>query len=614
MRKELIALREAMANYDIDMYIVPTGDFHGSEYLHDYFKTRRFVSGFTGSAGTLVVTKDEARLWTDGRYFLQAAMELEDSGIDLMKDKEPGVPDIKDYVKDKLSSMGGHPILGFNGKTLPYEAGEEYAEIASNAGGEIASDYDLVGEIWSDRPPLTGNPVWQLPLTSAGLPYETKIQQVRDLMKKAGADYHLITTLDDNAWLYNLRGSDVAHTPVFFSYSLITPTETILYIFDDVCPKEAIPEGVTVKSYFQGPDILSVCLDVEMIPEGSTLLIDGKTVPYTIVNIVPEKVKLMTSDVIPSSRLKAIKNEVEIESTKEAHINDGVAMVNFIYWLKKSIGKEEITEISASDYLEAQRRALPGFLDLSFDTIAGYMEHGAIVHYSATPETNATLRPEGFLLIDSGGQYETGTTDITRTIALGPLTEKMKESYTAVLRGHLDLAMARFPDGTRGIDLNKLATSPLDEYGIGYNHGTGHGVGHVLCVHEGPNRINNISEEPIIPGMITSDEPGYYPEGEFGVRIENEILCAPGIPGSCTCADRGMDAPECSGNCPPEEMCYRFEMLTCCPYERDAIVASMLTSEERVYLNDYHAWVYESLAPRLSAEVKEWLHDVCRVI
>ena len=624
MRKELVALREAMARYGIDLYIIPTGDFHGSEYINDYFKTRKYVSGFTGSAGTLVVAQDEARLWTDGRYFLQAATELEGSGIDLMKDKEPGVPSIKEYLEEKLESIATEktqaaqkrgeynkhsdlssfgPVLGFDGRTMPFTAGAVYEELVANINGRIISDFDLAGEIWPDRPALQGKEIWQLPLSYAGLPYETKIAQVRDLMEKAGADYHLITTLDDNAWLYNLRGSDVEHTPVFFSYTLITPEETILYIFDEMCPKDIIPEGVTVKSYFSSSDILNICLDVEKIPSGANMLVDGNAVPYKFLELLPDDVNLITQDSIPSARLKAVKNEVEIEATTEAHINDGIAMVNFIYWLKENIKKEStgpfevgapvsdpMTEIGASDYLEAQRRALPGFIDISFDTIAGYMAHGSIVHYSATPETNAKLRPEGFLLVDSGGQYMTGTTDITRTIALGPLTDRMKECYTAVLKGHLQLALANFQEGTVGKDLDPIAKAPLTEIGISYNHGTGHGVGHVLCVHEGPQRINDFSEEQFIPGMITSDEPGYYPEGEYGIRIEGELLCVP-----------DDDEPGY----------YRFNMLTCCPYEREAIVKSMLTLEELTFVNIYHNWVYSMLESEVTPEVAAWLEEAC---
>ena len=597
MKSELLALREAMKNHSVDIYLIPTGDFHGSEYIHDYFKTREFVSGFTGSAGTLVVTQDDARLWTDGRYFLQAAFELEGSGIQLMKDKEPGVPSINEYLEEVLGKTE-NPVIGFDGRIVSCQDGREYAQLANEYGGSIISEIDLAGDIWSDRPELKGKTIWELPLTSAGLPYETKIKQVRELMAKSDAEYHLITTLDDNGWLYNLRGSDVEHTPVFFSYTLITPEETVLYIFDEMCPEGLIPDGVIVKPYFSEDGGLSVMDDLKVIPDEATVLLDPKSASYSMVSSIPENVTLAEADFIPSTRLKACKNPVEIQSTKEAHINDGIAMVNFIHWLKSSIAEwsegtasDDMTEIGVATYLEGERSKQPGYLDLSFDTIAGYMEHGAIVHYGATPETNAKLRPEGFLLVDSGGQYQGGTTDITRTIALGPLSDRMRESYTAVLRGHLRLAMAKFAKGTTGKDLDVIAKAPLDEYGISYNHGTGHGVGHVLCVHEGPNRINTISEEPIIPGMITSDEPGYYPEGEFGVRIENEILCI-----------LGKDNPE-EG--------YEFEMLTCCPYERDAIVPEMMTEEEKAYLNDYHKWVYESLAPSLSPEVADWLKDVC---
>lgn len=596
MRNELLDLRSLMKEHNIDMYIIPTGDYHGSEYINDFFKTREYISGFTGSAGTLVVTQDEARLWTDGRYFLQAAMELEGSGIDLMKDKEPGVPDIKDYIGEKLAAILAasegcaasdttSPVLGFDGLTLPCEAGREYAKLAYDLGGSVVTNFDLVGEIWSDRPALQGKDIWEFPLSSAGLPFDAKASQVRELMADAGADYHLITTLDDNAWLYNLRGSDVERTPVFFSYTLITPEETILYVFDGSLPKELVPEGVTVKSYF------TIAEDLAAIPSGSSIMADVKTASFSLIAAIPEDVTLIETDFVPSARLKACKNPTEIEATIDAHVNDGIAMVNFIHWLKKAVSSgETVTEISAADYLEAERRKLPGFIDLSFDTIAGYADHGAIVHYGATPETDATLKPEGFILVDSGGQYLTGTTDITRTIALGPLTDRMKECYTAVLKGHIQLALATFMEGTTGKDLDPIAKAPLDEYGISYNHGTGHGVGHCLCVHEGPNRINTICEEPIIPGMITSDEPGYYAEGEFGVRIEGEIICLPDDdePGS-----------------------YRFNMLTCCPYEREAIKVNMLTLEELTFVNIYHNWVYSMLAPELEPEVAEWLETAC---
>lgn len=598
MREQLTALRNEMSRNGIDLYLIPTGDFHGSEYLHDYFKTREYISGFTGSAGTLVVTKDEARLWTDGRYFLQGAMELADTGIDLMKDKEPGVPSITEYINDILKKLS-HPVIGFDGRVVSCESGRSFATLAEEFNGSVLCNVDLAGAVWTNRPVLKGSNIWQLPLDSAGLPFEAKIKEVRSLMEKAGADYHLITTLDDNAWLYNLRGSDVARTPVFFSYTLITPADVILYIFSGNCSSDIIPEGIKVKEYFNpGEDKLSIMEDLEKLPSGCKILVDVKTSPYSIIAAIPEDVDLIETDYIPTSRLKACKNPAEIESTKAAHINDGVAMVNFIHWIKEAMSNNsDQTEISASDYLEKERASLPGFLDLSFDTISGYMDHGAIVHYGATEETNASLRPEGFLLVDSGGQYETGTTDITRTIALGPLTQKMKECYTVVLKGHAQLAMAKFKDGTTGMELDKLAKAPLDAYGISFNHGTGHGVGHVLCVHEGPQRINTISQEPIIPGMITSNEPGYYLEGEFGIRIENEILCV-------------MDS-DASGSKEGEKI-YSFQNLTCCPYERDAIIKEMLTPEEIAYIDDYHSWVYNSLESKISPQASKWLKEVCQ--
>lgn len=613
MKKELIQLRDAMKAKGVHIYLIPTGDFHGSEYLHDFFKTRAFVSGFSGSAGTLIVTMEEARLWTDGRYFLQAAMELEGTGIQLMKDKEPGVPTIKEYLSDIFAEG---TIMAFDGRVVPCSAGREYAKLAAEKGGMVNPNLDLVGEIWADRPALKGKAIWEYPITSAGLPYETKIAQVRDLMAKAGADYHLITTLDDNAWLYNLRGSDVERTPVFFSYTLITPEETVLYLFRDSIEDNLLPQGVTTKDYFAAENHLTIMEDLAEIPSGKTILVNPDTASFSIIAAIPEDVDLLETECCPSTRLKACKNPVEIQATKEAHINDGVAMVNFFHWLKKEVKSRQVgeftigapiedpmTEIGASDYLEEQRKRLPGFINLSFDTIAGYMEHGAIVHYGASPESNAYLYPEGLFLVDSGGQYLTGTTDITRTIALGPLTQRMKECYTVVLKGHLDLAMAKFDDTTTGKDLHEITIAPLDAYGISYNHGTGHGVGHTLCVHEGPNRINSVSEEHIIPGMITSDEPGYYPEGEFGVRIENEILCVP-------VASRETLSPTEAEK--KEGIKYAFEMLTCCPYERDAILPEMLTEEEREYLNSYHQWVYEKLNPLLDSEVSAWLQGVCQ--
>ncbi len=582
MRKELASLRQLMAVRGIDVYYVPTNDFHGSEYIHDYFKTRRFLSGFTGSAGTLIVTADEARLWTDSRYFLQAGMQLEGSGIALMKEGEPGVPTTAEYLASVLKPGS---VLGFDGRVVTCRGGESFEKVAADAGASLISDVDLAGEVWMDRPKLTGAPIWQFPASSAGRTYGEKIAAVRAAMEEAGADLHLVTGLEENAWLYNLRGGDVARTPVFFAFSLISQDKNTLYVFDDALPQELIPEGVTVRNYF------ALSHDLAELPSGLKVLADKDSCAYSLIRALPEGTEVLDG-LSPITRMKAVKNETEIKATTAAHVGDGVAMVRFLHWLKETAAAgTPLTEIGASDYLEARRREQEGFLDLSFDTISGYGPHGAIVHYSATPETDAAIEPEGFLLVDSGGQYLTGTTDITRTIAVGPLTDKMKEYYTAVLRGHIDLAMMTFPAGTTGNPMDEAARKPLREIGLDFGHGTGHGVGHVLSVHEGPQRIsprkNDVAFEP---GMITSNEPGVYIEGEFGIRIENEVLCVEKADG------------------------LGFENLTLCPYEPDAILPERLTAAEREWLNAYHARVRETLTPLLPEEDAAWLADVTRAL
>lgn len=620
MRKELENLRSVMASHHIDCYIVPSGDYHGSEYLNDYFKTRKYISGFTGSAGTLLVTQDEAKLWTDGRYFIQAAEELMDSGIDLMKMQEPDVPTIEEYFEGLLSDSyantpesGKAYTLGFDGMILDNSRGQKLQEIAEKYNAKIDFDNDLVGEIWTDRPALTGNKIWKLPLSSAGIDYETKIKQVRELMINKGVTHHFISGLAENAWLYNLRGSDVAYTPVFFSFSMITMDSVELFLLPETYDNDIIPEDVTIRNYF---DIKTA---IRTLPAGASLLMDPKSVSYAFFKCVPDGVEII-EDLSPVTRLKAIKNPVEIESTINAHIKDGVAMVNFIYWLKKKMAesasegvaeKSALTEITASDYLEEQRRSQDGFIDLSFNTISGYAEHGAIIHYGATPETDKELKPEGFLLVDSGGQYIDGTTDITRTIALGPLSEKMISCYTSVLKGHIALATSEFQDGTTGDLLDDQTREPLKDVGLNYNHGTGHGIGHVLCVHEGPNSISAIGgkDQPIIPGMITSDEPGVYLEGEFGIRIESEILCKPMNPEKISSHENSdsCDKPE---NRKPSW--YEFQVITYCPFEPKAIDVSRLAEDELAFVNSYHEKVYKTLSPYLTPEVANWLKEECK--
>ena len=595
MKKELIELRSEMANHGIDCYIVPSGDYHGSEYLNEYFKTRAYISGFTGSAGTLVVTQDEAKLWTDGRYFIQAAAQLEGTGIELMKMLEEGVPTVDEYLESLfVGSAAKCRVLGFDGRVLDNSRGVKYKEIVDKAGGKIECDVDLAGEIWTDRPELKGSKVWELPLSSAGVDYEAKLAEVKKLMAEAGATHHFIAGLMENAWLYNLRGNDVDYTPVFFSFTMISPEGIKLFLLPGANDDGLVPDGVEVRDYFEAID------SIRNLPAGAKLLMDPRSTSYAFFAAVPEGVEVIEA-LSPITRLKAIKNPVEIESTINAHIKDGIAMVNFIYWLKKKMaeGETELTEIAASDYLESMRKAQDGFIDLSFDTISGYAGNGAIIHYKASPETNKVLKPEGFLLVDSGGQYVDGTTDITRTIALGPLTENMIESYTTVLRGHIALATACFPDGTTGAELDVITREPLKEAGINYNHGTGHGVGHVLCVHEGPNSISEVGgkDQPIIPGMITSNEPGVYFEDEFGIRIESEILC------------RVVESE--SGD---SDAHFNFQTITYCPLEPAAIDINMLIDEELAFINGYHKEVLETLSPHLAPEVRAWLEEECKEI
>lgn len=580
MKKELELLQGVMRENGVAICIVPTNDFHGSEYINEYFRSRQFISGFTGSAGTLVVCEDSAYLWTDGRYFLQASLQLKESGIELMKTGEPGVPEIDEFLEKNLKQGD---VLAFDGRVLACRIGDKYKQIADKCGAITKFDLDLPDLVWTERPKLLGNSIWALPETSYGETFEEKLARVRKSMTKSSVNYHLITGLEENAWLYNLRGSDVDRSPIFFSFTLITPDSIRLYKFGDDFDDLLKEKGVTVKSY------LDIFEDIKLLPNEATVLADFDAASYSLIKSIPAPCKIVDG-LSPASVFKSVKNHIEIAATKEAHMYDGIAMVNFIYWLKNTVKKQSLTEISASGHLESLRRAQPGFIDLSFDTIAGYMSNGAIIHYSATPESDTSLEANGFILVDSGGQYLKGTTDITRTIALGALTDKMKEYYTAVLRGHLDLAMAKFKAGTTGCDLDYLARKALQEIGLDYNHGTGHGVGHVLSVHEGPQRISKLpSKYDFKSGMITSDEPGVYIEGEFGVRIENEILCK-----------------EADGNA--DEL--YFEMLTLCPYEPDAIISERLTEEERSYLNDYHKMVYSKLAPLLEPEVRNWLRKV----
>lgn len=599
----LAALRQKMAENGIDAYLVPTDDFHSSEYVGDYFKCRTFLTGFTGSAGTALIMKDGAWLWTDGRYFLQAQEELKDSTVTLMKMGEEGVPTIGQFVAEHLKEG---QVLGFDGRCMTAGKGERFARILAKNQASVmvskdGSPLDLAGEIWEERPALSCEKVWSLDIQYSGKERAEKLKDLRAQMEQHRCSYHILTAIDDIAWLLNLRGNDIACNPVFLSYLVVTPENVLLFAqpkaFDEEIVRSLEADGVFLKEY---NDVYSY---VRTIPEKSRVLLDSTSVNYTIWTSLGHVVRVESSN--PTMLSKAVKNPVEMEHMRQAHIKDGVAVTRFMYWLKKRMASydpaDPETELSAADKLLHLRMEQEGFLDLSFETIAAYGPHGAVVHYSPTPETDIPLEAKSFLLVDSGGQYLEGTTDITRTFACGPLTEEEKEYYTRVLRGNLNLAAARFKYGATGMAFDYLARGPLWEIGKDYNHGTGHGVGFLLNVHEAPNSFSYKAMQgrrtPCVfeEGMVTSDEPGFYLEGKFGVRCENLLLCV-----------------EAEKNEYGRFM--RFETLTMVPWDLDAVDPDLLSEEEKKLLNEYHAQVWEKISPYLEGEEKEWLKEATRAI
>lgn len=567
MRRELTMLREKMRENGIGIYIIPTNDDHGSEYINDYFKCREYISGFTGSAGTLIVTEEEAGLWTDGRYFLQAEAELEGSGIRLMRMGEDGIPSVEDYMDMQAEKA----VAGFDGRMMSCRLGTKIEHTFRKI-----CDIDLVGEIWENRPSIMPDPIYSLDMSVTGESAESKLTRLRKEMRIIGADFVLLSKLEEIAWLYNLRGSDIANTPVFYAFAHISESEDTLYVMDE----RYSSAGQNIKAY---ADIFS---DIAQLADVS-LIVDDESISYTLERRISSSVRKIIGRT-PVELMKAVKNNVEIRSTYEAHIRDGAAMAEFICWIKENASSEAINELSAAEYLEQCRRKR-GAYDISFTTIAGYEEHGAIIHYSADEHSCSEIVGKGFLLVDSGGQYRDGTTDITRTIALGDVDYERRRNYTAVLKGHIALAMVRFDADTDGAQLDKIARRPLLAEGLDFAHGTGHGVGHMLSVHEGPNTISKrAGSSYIVPGMITTDEPGVYIEGQYGIRIENELLCI------------------------EHENGYAFENITFCPFERDAIEINMLTSDEIAYIDCYHRLVSEKLIPLLDEHTAKWLEYVCR--
>ena len=591
MRKELIALRKAMRTAGVDAYVIPTDDFHGSEYVGDYFCCRHYVSGFTGSAGTLVVTEDWAGLWTDGRYFLQGAQQLEGSGIELQKMGQPGVPTWEGWLAEHLKKG---QTLGFDGRSMTCGTGRSLEGAMEKMGVSVVCDIDLVGQIWENRPPMAEAPVWELPEKYAGRSRKDKLTQLKADVAAQGADAYILTSLDDLAWLLGIRGGDVECCPVVLGDLLLDQEGLHLYADEKKFPGELKAnleaDGIDFRPY------LDLYADVKKLSNHSRVLLNPAKVNYAIFRGIPGEI-IEGKD--PTELPKGVKTRAESENEKLAHIKDGVALTRFMKWVKEQVGKEEITEITAAKKLESYRMEMENYLGPSFDPIMGYDYHGAIIHYSATEESALALQPRSFLLSDTGGHYLEGSTDVTRTFVLGPITQEMKHHYTAVLRGHLALGSAVFKEGVSGAALDVLARRPLWDECMDYNHGTGHGVGYLLSVHEGPQNIrysvNGSSATKLQPGMITSNEPGLYLEGKYGIRLENLVLCV-------------KKAENEYGTF------LGFENLTMCPFELEAILPEEMTQQEKKTLNDYHKTVYETLSPWLSEEEQAWLREATREI
>lgn len=583
-----------MKEKKIDAYLVATDDFHGSEYVGDYFKCRKYITGFTGSAGTAIITQDMAGLWTDGRYFIQAADQLRDTTIELFKSGEPGVPTVHQFLNDKLEEG---MCLGFDGRTVSAREAEELQELLQKKHITFSVNDDLIGEIWEDRPVLSCEPVMELDIRWTGKSRADKIAEIREQMKAKEADTFILTSLDDIAWLLNIRGNDIHCCPVVLSYLVMMENELRLYAnaaaFSEEIRSNLEADGVKIYPY---DDVYSY---VQTISSDKKVLLSRANVNSRLVSNIPSEVTILDE---PNLTLlpKAVKNETEMENERIAHIKDGVAVTKFIHWLKKNVTRTNITELSTAEKLYQFRSEQEHFLGESFDPIIAYGTHAAIVHYSATEATDIPLEARGMVLADTGGHYLEGTTDITRTIVLGPVTAKEKKFFTAVLRGNLNLAAAKFKYGCTGLNLDYLARGPLWELGEDYNHGTGHGVGYLLNVHEGPNsfRWKNLPGNPapvLEEGMITSDEPGYYLENEFGIRHENLVLC--------------KKAEKTSFG---QFMC--FEPLTMVPFDLEGINPEEMTERERKLLNDYHQKVYTTISPYLDEEEKEWLKQATREI
>lgn len=589
INNRIAALRAHIAQEQIQAFIIPSTDPHLSEYVAPHWQSREWISGFTGSAGTVVVTAKDAGLWTDSRYFLQAARQLEGTCITLYKEMLPETPNIPEFLSAHLQEGD---CVGIDGKMFSAEEVEHLQKELKKSGIRIKSIADPMQLLWTDRPAMPLAPAFVYDTKYAGMSFTEKLPAVRQAMEATGADSLLLSALDEIAWLLNIRGNDVHCNPVVVSYLLIEKDKVNYF----VQPQKVTPElaeyfsanGISVHPYEEIGHYLNSF-------NAHSILMNPAKTNYAIYSAIRPGC-LIINGASPVALLKAIRNKQEIAGIHAAMQRDGVALVKFLKWLDEAVPAGKETEISVDKKLHTFRAAQPLYMGESFDTIAGYKEHGAIVHYEATPETDVTLKPEGFLLLDSGAQYLDGTTDITRTIALGPLTEEEKTDYTLILKGHIALAMAVFPEGTRGAQLDVLARMPIWKERMNYLHGTGHGVGHFLNVHEGPQSIR-MNENPVAlqPGMVTSNEPGVYKAGSHGIRTENLVLTVP--------AGEGMFGKY-----------LKFETLTLCPICRKGIIKELLTAEEIGWLDDYHRTVYEKLSPDLNNDEREWLKEACKAV
>ena len=591
VNERLSALREVMQREHLAAFIFPSTDPHNGEYVPDHWKGREWISGFNGSAGTAVVTMDSAALWTDSRYFLAAEEQLKGTEFQLMKLKIPGTPTIPQWLGEQLRGASSTEV-GVDGMVNSFASVEALIGELRNQGGlTVRTNFDPLAQIWTDRPPIPKDKVAIHPLKYAGEDVSSKLQRIRKALRGQHADGMLVSALDDIAWVLNLRGTDVHCTPLFVSYLLISTTSTTLYI-----NKEKLTPEVTAYLKSNGiavDDYANVAKGLKDYFEYNILL-DPQETSYTLFKTVKCQEIIRMKSPIPA--MKAIKNETEIVGFRNAMLKDGIALVKFLRWLQPAVEAGGQTEMSLDEKLTALRAEQDGFRGLSFDTIAGYEHHGAIIHYEATPETDIPVEPKGVILIDSGAQYDDGTTDVTRTIALGPVTEEQRHIYTLVLKGHIQLELCKFPIGAAGTQMDILARMAMWREGLNYLHGTGHGVGQYLSVHEGPHQFRmEWMPAPFLPGMTVTDEPGIYLPGKFGVRIENTLLIVPYIK-----TEFGEFL--------------QFESLTLCPIDTSLIDLNMMLPEEIDWLNNYHDLVYEKLSPYLTEDEKEWLREATKAV